>query len=69
VEKLSVAMDSAEKELEAAFSRNGDLNRAASSRKDAELGEGLYKLSSVGPQLESAWFQRLKKGACLCFNA
>ena len=36
---MSVAMDSAEKELEAAFSRNGELSRAANSRKDAELGE------------------------------
>lgn len=34
-----MAMDSAEKELDAAFSRNGELSRAARSRKDAELGE------------------------------
>ena len=48
-----MAMDSAEKELEAAFSRNGDLNRAANSRKDAELAELRKILESKERALDS----------------
>ena len=46
-------MDSAEKELEAVFSRNGELSRAASSRKDAELGELRQILESKERALDS----------------